>query len=106
MISSFISLYYFSRWFIETDLSWLIFESITDLKINTSILFILDFAKYIILSSFFSVIFYLYFLIPIVVAEIFNPIAELVIPIGIPTKETKEEMQTHPVIVKAKRRSY
>ena len=26
-----------------------------------------------------------------VIAQVFNPIAELVIPIGIPTKEAKEE---------------
>ena len=28
----------------------------------------------------------------------FNLIAELVIPIGVPTKEAKAEMETHPVI--------
>ena len=27
----------------------------------------------------------------------FTPIAELVIPIGMPTKEAKAEMETHPV---------
>ena len=32
---------------------------------------------------------YLYFLIPAVIAQIFNLIAELVIPIGIPIKEGK-----------------
>ena len=32
----------------------------------------------------------------------FNPIAELVIPIGIPTEEAKAEMETHPVILEAK----
>ena len=42
----------------------------------------------------------LYFLIPAVIAQIFNPTAELVIPIG--TKEAKAEMETHPVIVEAK----
>ena len=31
--------------------------------------------------------------------QIFNPIAELIIPVGIPTKEAKAEMETHPVIV-------
>ena len=41
----------------------------------------------------------LYFLIPAVIAQIFNPIAEIVIPIGIATKEAKAEMKTHPVIV-------
>ena len=41
----------------------------------------------------------LYFLIPAVIAQIFNQIAKLVIPIGITTKEAKSEMETHPVIV-------
>ena len=41
----------------------------------------------------------LYFLIPATIKKIFNPIAELIIPIGIPTKETKAEMGMHPVTV-------
>ena len=41
----------------------------------------------------------LYFLIPATITKIFNPIAELIIPIGIPTKETKAEMGMHPVTV-------
>ena len=41
----------------------------------------------------------LYVLIPAIIAQIFNPIADFVIPIGIPTKEAKAEMETHPVIV-------
>ena len=40
----------------------------------------------------------LYFLIPAVITQIFNKIAELVITIGIPTKEAKTEVETHPVI--------
>ena len=47
----------------------------------------------------------LYFLIPTVIAQIFNLIAELVISIEISTKETKEEMETHPVIVENKKES-
>ena len=63
-------------------------------------LFNLDFANNTILSCFFFfLIIDLYFLIHAVIAQIFNPIAELVIPIGIPTKEAKSEMQTHLVIV-------
>ena len=46
----------------------------------------------------------LYFLIPAVIAKIFKPIAELVIPIRIPTKEAKAEIEVHPVIVKASMR--
>ena len=34
---------------------------------------------------------YSYFLIPAVIVQIFNSIAELVIPIAIPTKEAKSE---------------
>ena len=40
----------------------------------------------------------LYFLILAVIAQIFNPISELVIPIGIPMKEAKAETETDPVI--------
>ena len=39
----------------------------------------------------------LYFLIPAVTAQIFNTTAELAIPIGIPIKEAKSEIETHPV---------
>ena len=67
-------------------------------------LFNLDFANntiFTILSCFFFffLIIDLYFLIPAVITQIFNPIVELAIPIGIPTKEAKAEMETHPVIV-------
>ena len=48
---------------------------------------------------FFFLIIDLYFLIAAVVIQIFNPPAELVIAIGIPTKEAKAEMETHLVIV-------
>ena len=60
--------------------------------------FNLDFANNTILSCFFF-FFLIIGLIPAVIAQIFNPIIELVIPIGIPTKKTKAEMETHPLIV-------
>ena len=41
----------------------------------------------------------LYFSIPAVIEQIFNPIADLVAPIGVPTKEAKAEMETSPVVV-------
>ena len=44
----------------------------------------------------------LYLLIPAVVAQIFNSIAELVNSIGVPIKEAKAEFEIHPVIVEAK----
>ena len=60
-------------------------------------LFHLDFAK----NTWLFLIFLitdLYFLIPAVITQIFNPVVELVIPIGITTKKAKAEMETHPVI--------
>ena len=64
-------------------------------------LFNLDFASNTNLPGFFFffLITGLYFLIPAVIAKTFNPTAELVIPTGIPPKESKEEMETHSVIV-------
>ena len=75
------------------------FESFKALEIKTSILFNLDFVNNSILSCFLLTYIDLYFLIPAVFTKILNPIAEPVIPIGIPTKEAKAEMETHPVIV-------
>ena len=67
-------------------------------------LFNLDFVNNTILSCFFFFIsdYWLtdiYFLILAVITKVFNPIAELVIPLGIPTKEGKTEMEMRPVIV-------
>ena len=60
----------------------------------------LDCAKGTILSCFFFffLMIYLYFLIPIVIAQIFNPVTELVIPIVITIVETKAQIEIHPVI--------
>ena len=68
-------------------------------------LFDLDIVNNIILPCFFFffLIIYLYFLITAVIAQVFNPVAKLVTLIGISTKETKEEMKTHAVIVEAKK---
>ena len=57
-------------------------------------LFHSDFASNTILSCFscFSLIIDLYFLIPAVITQGFNLIAELAIPIAIPTKEAKTEI--------------
>ena len=41
----------------------------------------------------------LYFLIPTVIIQIFIPVAELVIPIEIPTKESIAKKKMHPVIL-------
>ena len=80
--------------------SWLIFESNKSLKSNTSILFIFEFAKSTIFSClfFFYVIIELCFLIYAAVTQIFNLISEFVFPVGI-IKESKSEMEIHPVFV-------
>ena len=56
-------------------------------------LFNLAFANNTILSCFFFffLIIDLYFLIPAAIAQFFNPIARLVVPTGIPSKEAKSE---------------
>ena len=43
-----------------------------------------------------------HFLIPVVVAQISNPIVELEISIRIPSKEAKAKIKTHLVTAKAK----
>ena len=50
-------------------------------------------------QAFFSLIVDLYFLILAVTAQIFTSIAELLLFIGIPTKEAKVEIEIHPVII-------
>ena len=86
-----ISSYSVNTLFIKINSSWLIFESIKDLKVKTSILFNL-------------LIIDLYLLIPAAIAQIVNPIAELVIAIGITIKETQAKIDIYPVIVEAKMR--
>ena len=71
-------------------------------------LFNLDFANNTILSCFFF--FFLtidfYFLISAVIAQNFNLIAELVIPIWIQINEAKAEIEIHPVTVETQIRKY
>ena len=73
-------------------------------RVKTSMVFNLIFAKNMILSCFFFffLVIDLYFLIPAVIRQILNCPAKLVIPIGIPTKETKAQIETHPVTAKNK----
>ena len=104
MISPFISLSFFNTLFIETISSRELYESNKALEIKTSVLFNLVFAHNFILSCFFFFfsIIDLYFLTTAVIAQIFNPTAELAIPPGIPNKEAKAEMETHPVTAESK----
>ena len=69
-------------------------------------LFNLNFADSAILPCvfFFFLIIDLQFLIAALIAQIFNPIAELVIPNGIPNKEANAEIEIYPVIVELKTR--
>ena len=48
--------------------------------------------------------FALYLLIPAAIVQVFNPVVELVFPIGIPSKEAKAEIKIYPVIAEAKLR--
>ena len=90
-----------------TNLSWLICESVKTLEINTSVLYNLVFANNAILSCyFFFLIFDSYFLLATVIVKIFNLIAELVIPIGIASKEAKAGIETHSVIAEVKIRNF
>ena len=86
--------------FIKTNSSWLIFESIKALEIKTSMLFNLDFANNTILSCFFF--FFLIIDLNLLIPEVIAQIAEVVIHIGIPSKEAKAEIEIHPVTTKAK----
>ena len=71
-------------------------------------LFNLDFANDTTLSCFFFsfLIVDLYFSIPTVITHIFYPIAELVIPTGIPSKEVKAEIEILPIIPEAELRKF
>ena len=71
------------------------FKPIKFLEIKTSLLFNLHFANNTILSCFFLLflVIDLYFLMPPAIAQIFNPIAELVIPTGIPIKELIQKLK-------------
>ena len=67
-------------------------------------LFNFDFANNTILSClfFFFLIIDLYYLIAAVIVQIVYSVVELVIPIGIPTKEAKAEIEINPIIVEPK----
>ena len=70
------------------------FESNKAMEIKTSMLFNLDFADNTLLSCFFFffLVIDLHFLIPAAIAQLFNLIPELVIPIGTLSKEAKAEI--------------
>ena len=77
--------YFFRTLFIKKNSSLLITDSFNALEIKASMLFNLDFDNNTVLSCFFffSLIIYLYFLIPTFITQIFNQIEELVILINV-----------------------
>ena len=56
----------------------------------------------LIMLLFLFLIINLYFLIAAAIKQILNPTAELVIPIGLLTKEAKTEMEANPATVELK----
>ena len=80
------------------------YKSNKALEIKTQIVFNLGFTNNTILSCSFLFFFIidLYFLIPAVIAKIFNPIAELVMRTGTPINESNAEMETQLLIVDIK----
>ena len=107
MVPFFISSYSFNA-FTKTNSLLLIHKSVKTLEMKTSLLFNLGFGNNIILLCFliFFLIIDLYFLIYAAIAQILTSILELVITKGIPTKEAKAEMETHPVVPEAKTSKY
>ena len=67
-------------------------------------LFSLDFHNNAMLPwfFFFFLVIDVYFLILAAIEQIFNPITELVIPVRIPSKKVKADIDIQPVIVEAK----
>ena len=97
------SLYSVNTSFTETNLSWLIFESINVWSIKTSILFLIQILPTI-LSYFFFLFFnyWLYFSFTAVIPQVFNPTAGVVIPVGTWINKAKEEIEKHPGIIQPK----
>ena len=81
--------------FTETSSSWLIYESNKNFEIRMLIVFNLCFPINTILSCVFFFFFIIdsYFLIPAVIAHMFIPTLDLVIP-GISTNEANAEIET------------
>ena len=99
LIAFFITLHSPNTLFNEINSRWLIYELINVLKITTSIASNLVFAGNTIVScvSLYFLIIDLYLLLPSVIAQIFNPTAELVIPTGTPTNDANAEIETQPL---------
>ena len=78
------------------------------LEIKTSVLFDLVFLGTLFhyVFFFFSLIIDLYLLIPAVIAQIYNPTAELAIPSATPTKEVNAQIKTQPLTAETKTRKF
>ena len=104
MITFFKPLYSLNALFPEANPSCQIFQWMAISEIKIFMEFSLVFANNTISSRFcLSVLVTnLYFVVYSVIAQILNPTAEFTVPIGVPTKEEKTEIETHPVIADTK----
>lgn len=94
--------------FIATNFSWLIYEWSKDLELNTLIVSYFNFGSNAILLSFFFFLLMinLYFLITLVIAQIFKPTTKPVIAPETATDEVNAEIKTQTVIGEAKINTY
>ena len=74
------------------------------LVIRTSMVFILVFAGNTILLCFLVFFVIINFLMPAIIAQVFNATAELAIPTGTPTNEANPEIETQPLTAEKKTR--
>ena len=90
--------------FTETNSSELMYESIKTLGSRTSIVLNLAFPSNIILSCLVLLFFIidLYFLTPVVIAQLLNSTAELAIPIRTPTNQANLEIEIQPLTAEIK----
>ena len=93
---------FFSILLIKTNSSWLIFELIKALEIKTSMLFKFCWQYYFIMVLFLFLNYLLILFNSCCYCTNFSSCYKLVIPIWIPRKDTKAEIEIHPVIAEAK----
>ena len=83
---------------------WVGYELVKDLDMRTSIVSHFAFPRTLSCFFLFLLIIDLHFLIPGVIAWIYNPIAGLVIPTGTATSEANAEIERQPLTAEMKTR--
>ena len=98
------SFYFIKILFTEKKLTSITSESVNALEVKAFMVFNLVVGSNTILSRcfLFFLIIDLYFLIPVVNPQIFNPTAALAVAIRIPTDKAKEKTETHSLIAQTK----